>query len=309
MVSARRNRASQAGAHRARHRRFLPRQSTRPRGLDRLGRRAERSLDRMLAACRLSGGRTNPQRIRRRRRPLRTHRVRAAVAARRGGALKLGSDFASCVHARARDGLSAVPVAGPSRDPARRAGDAEGAEPGLPIGAVIGDRIGVALAMQVTKLAGPDRPAELPQWRLALGGLATFAFVALTFGLIRTPGLAAYARMLEGFAKLAPGRAKMVESDVFVAAVVLEAAPPPIPAKCSASSPIAARIRNRRSPLRTDRIDRLPAAEHTRDVGGAFALQFLQRLDRIEGGVRRDDHVVAAEQGRLLGERLDRHHV
>lgn len=77
------------------------------------------------------------------------------------------------------------------------------------------------VAMQATKLAGPDRPAELPWWRLALGGLATFAFVALTFGLIRTPGVAAYARMLEGLITLAPGRAKMVESDILVAAVVL----------------------------------------------------------------------------------------
>src|SRR5581483_5880351 len=51
-----------------------------------------------------------------------------------------------------------------------------------------------------------------------------------------------------------------------------------------------------------DRIDGLFAAQHAGDIGGAFALQFLQRLDRIECCVRRDDHIVAAEQGRILGE-------
>ena len=56
-------------------------------------------------------------------------------------------------------------------------------------------------------------------------------------------------------------------------------------------------------------IDRLFAAEHARDVGGAFGLQFVERLDRIEAGVRRDDHIVAAEQRRILGQRFGRHHV
>ncbi len=78
-----------------------------------------------------------------------------------------------------------------------------------------------AAAMQAIKLAGPDRPAELRPWRFALGALATFAFVALTFGLIRTPGLLAYGRMLDGLVTLAPGHARMVEANVLVAAVAI----------------------------------------------------------------------------------------
>ena len=57
------------------------------------------------------------------------------------------------------------------------------------------------------------------------------------------------------------------------------------------------------------RIDGFLAGEHARDVGRAFALQFLERLDRIKCRVRRDDDVVAAEQRGILGQRLDGHHV
>src|SRR6516164_4552467 len=43
------------------------------------------------------------------------------------------------------------------------------------------------------------------------------------------------------------------------------------------------------------RINRRLAAEHPRHVGSAFGLQLFERLDRIEGGVRRQDQVVAPE--------------
>ncbi len=71
-----------------------------------------------------------------------------------------------------------------------------------------------ALAIQAGKLFGPDRPAEMPKWRIALGMIATFAFVSLTFGLLRTPGLAAYGKMLTALLTLAPGQAPMVEADM-----------------------------------------------------------------------------------------------
>jgi hypothetical protein len=46
-----------------------------------------------------------------------------------------------------------------------------------------------------------------------------------------------------------------------------------------------------------DRIDRFLAAEHPRHVARTFGLQLCEGLDRIIGGVRREDHIVAAEQG------------
>jgi D-alanyl-lipoteichoic acid acyltransferase DltB (MBOAT superfamily) len=78
-----------------------------------------------------------------------------------------------------------------------------------------------ALAMQAIKLMGPDRPAALPAWRLGLGMLATFAFVSLTFGLIRTPDLAAYGRMLMALLTLAPGRAQIVEPGLVWAGIAI----------------------------------------------------------------------------------------
>jgi D-alanyl-lipoteichoic acid acyltransferase DltB (MBOAT superfamily) len=78
-----------------------------------------------------------------------------------------------------------------------------------------------ALGMQAIKLIGPDRPAKLPWWRLALGMAATFGFVSLTFGLIRTPDLASYGQMLAALATLAPGRAPMVEADLAYAFIGL----------------------------------------------------------------------------------------
>src|SRR5262245_38408999 len=43
------------------------------------------------------------------------------------------------------------------------------------------------------------------------------------------------------------------------------------------------------------RIDRRLAREDAGDVARAFGLQLLERLDRVECGVRGEDHVVAAE--------------
>ena len=47
---------------------------------------------------------------------------------------------------------------------------------------------------------------------------------------------------------------------------------------------------------RLHRINRLLATEHARDVARALGLQFLQRLDRIECRVRREDYIVTADQ-------------
>ena len=71
-----------------------------------------------------------------------------------------------------------------------------------------------AVAMQAIKLMGPDRPAMLPPWRLGLGMALTFGFVCLTFGLIRTPGVAEYGSMLSALASFAPGRAIIVQRDI-----------------------------------------------------------------------------------------------
>src|SRR5262245_15026653 len=60
---------------------------------------------------------------------------------------------------------------------------------------------------------------------------------------------------------------------------------------------------------RSDRIDRRLAAQDARDIGRALALQLFERLDRIERGMRREDNVVAADQPRILRQRLDRDHV
>jgi alginate O-acetyltransferase complex protein AlgI len=76
-----------------------------------------------------------------------------------------------------------------------------------------------ALAMQAIKLTGPDRPAMLPAWRLAVGMALTFAFVSLTFGLIRTPGIAEYGSMMWALISLAPGRAIIVQRDILYAAI------------------------------------------------------------------------------------------
>src|SRR5262249_16058424 len=53
------------------------------------------------------------------------------------------------------------------------------------------------------------------------------------------------------------------------------------------------------------RIDRLLAAQDPRHIGRTFGLQLLERLDRVEGGVRGEDDVVAAREPRILGQRLD----
>lgn len=76
-----------------------------------------------------------------------------------------------------------------------------------------------AIAMQAIKLMGPDRPARMPAWRLALGMLATLAFVSLTFGLIRTPGVAEYGHMLGALLRLAPGGAPIVEQAILWIAI------------------------------------------------------------------------------------------
>src|SRR5262249_8570395 len=57
------------------------------------------------------------------------------------------------------------------------------------------------------------------------------------------------------------------------------------------------------------RIHRRLAAEHAGDVARAFGLQLLERLDRIETSVRREDHVRAADERRILRERLGSDHV
>lgn len=78
-----------------------------------------------------------------------------------------------------------------------------------------------ALAMQAIKLMGPDRPAALSPLRLGVGMLATFAFVALTFGLIRTPDLAAYGRMLVSLLTVAPGHAPLLEPGLIYAGTAI----------------------------------------------------------------------------------------
>jgi D-alanyl-lipoteichoic acid acyltransferase DltB (MBOAT superfamily) len=78
-----------------------------------------------------------------------------------------------------------------------------------------------ALAMQAIKLSGPDRPALLTTQRLAGGMVATFLFVALTFGLIRTPDLAHYGGMLAALVTFSPGQAKIVEPTLIVIGLVI----------------------------------------------------------------------------------------
>lgn len=78
-----------------------------------------------------------------------------------------------------------------------------------------------AFGMQFVKSLGPDRPAELSSLRFALGMLATFAFVSFTFGLIRTPGLAAYGNMVGALASVSPGQARMVEGGLVFPFVAL----------------------------------------------------------------------------------------
>src|SRR5262245_56249660 len=51
---------------------------------------------------------------------------------------------------------------------------------------------------------------------------------------------------------------------------------------------------------RSHRIDRRLAAQDTRDVGRALALQLFERFDRIERGMRGEDDVIAADQLRIL---------
>lgn len=78
-----------------------------------------------------------------------------------------------------------------------------------------------AVAMQAIKLSGPDRPALLSAGRLAFGMAMTFLFVALTFGLIRTPGLAHYGTMLSAIATLQPGQAQVVEPTLIAIGVIV----------------------------------------------------------------------------------------
>src|SRR5581483_8185018 len=59
-------------------------------------------------------------------------------------------------------------------------------------------------------------------------------------------------------------------------------------------------------PSCADRIDRRFAAENAGYIACTLGLQFVERLDRIEAGVRGEDHIVAADQRGILGERLDR---
>ncbi len=78
-----------------------------------------------------------------------------------------------------------------------------------------------AVAMQAIKLSGPDRPAMMPPWRLGLGMVATFLFVSLTFGLIRTPDLATYAGMMNALITLAPGKAPSVEPTILIIGIII----------------------------------------------------------------------------------------
>lgn len=99
-----------------------------------------------------------------------------------------------------------------------------------------------ALAMQASKFFGPDRPAETPAWRLALGMCSTFAFVSLTFGLIRTPDLATYGKILTALVTFSPGQAPLVEKAVvylsLVAMIIVEAIRRFVPAFQIASSAV-----------------------------------------------------------------------
>src|SRR5437016_4431273 len=74
----------------------------------------------------------------------------------------------------------------------------------------------------------------------------------------------------------------------------------------SANSLVSGPILNRNRP---HRIDRSLAAQYARDIRGTFGLQLFERLDRIEGGVRRENHVVAADKRRIAPERFGRDHV
>jgi len=78
-----------------------------------------------------------------------------------------------------------------------------------------------AIAMQAIRLLGPDRPAMMPPWRLGLGMLATFLFISVTFGLIRTPDLVTYAGMLSAFMTLAPGKAPAVEPTILIIGIII----------------------------------------------------------------------------------------
>src|SRR5262245_37825941 len=48
--------------------------------------------------------------------------------------------------------------------------------------------------------------------------------------------------------------------------------------------------------LRRDRVDRLLAAQHARDIARALGLQLVERVDRVEPGVWGEDHVGAADE-------------
>ncbi len=78
-----------------------------------------------------------------------------------------------------------------------------------------------AVAMQAIKLSGPDRPALLSTARIAFGMAMTFLFVALTFGLIRTPDLAHYGMMLSALATLQPGQAQVVEPTLIIIGTIM----------------------------------------------------------------------------------------
>ena len=78
-----------------------------------------------------------------------------------------------------------------------------------------------ALAMQAIRISGPDKLALMPRWRIALGMVATFAFVSLTFGLIRAPDLTSYGEILYALFSGAPGRAPFVDRTILFIALAI----------------------------------------------------------------------------------------
>ena len=78
-----------------------------------------------------------------------------------------------------------------------------------------------AVAMQAIRFSGPDRPALMSRWRLAVGMCSTFVFVALTFGLIRTPDVSRYGDVLVALFTLAPGQAPFVDRTIVIIGVLI----------------------------------------------------------------------------------------
>ena len=58
-------------------------------------------------------------------------------------------------------------------------------------------------------------------WRVAVGMVTTFAFVSLTFGLIRAPDLATYGEILNALFTGAPGRAPFVDRTILFIALAI----------------------------------------------------------------------------------------